>query len=112
MKRPFAAALIVVSLLTASCASHKNIVSADASVQSADRDGSSYEKAIIINETHESSGVDAEYAWLKQKYPGYRSQGQALLFKNNKPFDLIHVLTADGNKIDVYFDISKFYGKF
>ncbi|MBS1532330.1 MAG: hypothetical protein JSU01_18655 [Bacteroidetes bacterium] len=112
MKRSFAAVLVALSLFAASCASHKNVITTETSAQSADRDGSSLDKAIIINETHEQPGVDAEYAWLRQKYPGYRSQGQALLFKDDKPFDLIHVLTADGKKIDVYFDISKFYGNF
>ncbi len=33
-------------------------------------DGSSFEKAIVIQETNESSGVDAEYKWIRENYPG------------------------------------------
>ena len=77
-----------------------------------DRDGSSYEKAIIINEEHEKPGIDAEYAWIRRQYPVSRTLGQALTYYKNQPYDIIHIVTADGNKSDVYFDISKFFGKF
>lgn len=108
MKRLFIMAFIAGSMLLASCSSHKNIVNANSS----DRDGSSYEKAIVITETHEQAGIDAEYAWIRQHYPGAKTQGQALMYRDKKPFDLIHVLTSEGNKVDVYFDISDFFGKF
>jgi predicted Zn-dependent protease len=75
-------------------------------------DGSSYEKAIFIKETSEKTGVTAEYSWLRDKYPGYKSNGQALQYHDKRPYDIIHIITSDGKPMDVYFDISGFYGKF
>jgi uncharacterized protein YcfL len=76
-----------------------------------ERDGSSFAKAIIIDEKSESKGVDAEYAWIKKHYSGYTINGQALKQYNNKPHDIISITTDDGKKVDLYFDISSFYGK-
>lgn len=105
--------ILAVCLSCAACSSHKKIVNTDnAATSASERDGSSYEKAIIINEEHERAGVDAEYAWIRKQYPGSHTNGQALMNHENKSFDLIHVSTADGKNIDVYFDISKFFGKF
>ena len=75
-------------------------------------DGSSPEKAIVIQEKTEGAGVDAEYAWLKKYYPGYTFIGQTLDFsKDGRPYDVMHIKTAEGKKKDVYFDISNYYGK-
>lgn len=98
--------LLAFSMLLASCAGHRKLAQASASA-----DGTSFEKAIFITETHESTGVDAEYAWIQSKYPGYHTRGQALVYNKNKPFDIIHITTADGTNMDVYFDISNYFGK-
>jgi hypothetical protein len=74
-------------------------------------DGLSYEKAIIITEKTEQKGVDAEYTWLRQHYPGYHTNGQSLNFFGKKPYDIITITTADGKELKIYFDISNFYGK-
>jgi hypothetical protein len=76
------------------------------------RDGSSYDLAVIIEETTESRGVSAEYQWLALHYPGYSMNMQSIQDYKKKPYDIISITTADGKKLDVYFDISKFYGKF
>jgi hypothetical protein len=55
--------------------------------------------------------VKEEYAWLRQYYPGYKTSGQSLNMHNKKPFDILHITTIDGKKTDVYFDISKSFGK-
>ena len=73
--------------------------------------GSSFENAIIIKETSEMKGVSAEYEWLDKNYPGYVSEGQALLYNNSRPYDKINIKTKDGKHISVYFDISNFFGK-
>jgi hypothetical protein len=75
-------------------------------------DGSSFEKAIVINEQSESKGVDAEYAWLSKHYPGYRTKKQSLTYHDKKPFDIISIVTGSGEEKNVYFDISNFFGKF
>jgi hypothetical protein len=77
-----------------------------------EKDGSSYDKAIVIKEDHESQGIHAEYAWIRNKYPGSKTRSQSLNFHDKKPFDIIHITTSDGKEVAVYFDISNFYGKF
>ena len=104
--------LFAISLLATSCASHKKAVQANVAAASVTADGSSFEKAIFIKETSEGAGVDAEYAWIRDKYPGSKVNGQALVNHHDKPYDIIHITTSDGTNTDVYFDISNFYGKF
>jgi hypothetical protein len=103
--------------LIASCSSSKKTVLSNSantiqSVSNEGRDGSSIEKAIIIKAKSDMAGVDEEYAWLRKNYPGYKSNGQALLNKNKKPYDKISITTADGDKKDIYFDITNSFGKF
>jgi len=109
--------LFAFSIIFASCASHKTVVLASTGTSSANAanasgDGSSFEKAIYITENHETPGIHAEYAWIKEKYPNYKLKGQSLSTYKNKPYDIIHITTADGKDMDIYFDISNFYGKF
>lgn len=99
--------LFAFTMLLSACASHKKLLQTNVNA-----DGSSFEKAIFITETHESTGVDAEYAWIRDKYPGYHTRGQAMAYHDKKPYDIIHITTADGDDKDVYFDISNYYGKF
>lgn len=75
------------------------------------RDGSSFEKAIVIMETNEGSGGRAEYKWLADHYPGYRMGSQALVFHEKKPYDILKIETAEGVPKEVYFDISNYFGK-
>ena len=106
---------LAICIACAACSSHKKIIKSDSTAlaaSAADRDGSSFEKAIIITETSERQGIDAEYAWIRKQYPGSKTAGQALTYRDKKPFDIIHIITADDKKLDVYFDISNFYGKF
>ena len=77
-----------------------------------EKDGSSYDKAIVIKEDHESQGIHAEYAWIRNKYPGSKTRSQSLNFHDKKSYDIIHITTADGKEVAIYFDISNFYGKF
>ncbi|MCC6685345.1 MAG: hypothetical protein IT247_09780 [Bacteroidia bacterium] len=76
------------------------------------QDGSSYARAVVINEKSESKGVDAEYVWLRLHYPGCKVEKQSLVFENKKPYDLLYIITREGEKKTVYFDISNFFGKF
>ena len=74
-------------------------------------DGRSFESAIVIAATDESSGVKAEYAWIGQHIPGGKPAGQSLLPHGRKICDLIHVKLPDETIRDVYFDITAFFGK-
>jgi hypothetical protein len=75
-----------------------------------EKDGSSYEKAVVISETTESAGVSAEYTWLKEYYPGYKLIKQNLGSFKGKPYDILHI-KYKGKKKTIYFDISAFFGK-
>ncbi len=77
----------------------------------ADRDGTSFAKAIIVEEKTEMAGINAEYAWIAKTYPGSKTHEQALLSHDGIPFDMIKVTKATGEEIQVYFDISNYYGK-
>jgi hypothetical protein len=75
-------------------------------------DGSSYEKAVFIDKDDESSGVNAEYAWLKENYPGYKMISQSLEHHNGRSYDILKITTKDRAEKRIYFDISKFFGRF
>ena len=109
--KKFVIYLLAGVLLASSCASHKRVAENGAASLSV-TDGSSFDKAILIKETHERPGIDAEYAWIRTQYPGSKVKGQSLMNHGGKPYDVIHITTADGTDKDVYFDISNFYGKF
>lgn len=76
-----------------------------------ERDGSSFEKAIIIEETNSRDGIRAEYRWLQEHYPGYKMKQQALMMHEGKPYDLL-TFKQKGKTSKIYFDISNFFGKY
>lgn len=94
---------LAIALLSA-CASGKASSSAIQAVH--EMDGSSFEKAIPVK------SIDEEYDWVAGHYPGSKFLGQTLVFKDKKPFDRLRIVLSDGSEKDVYFDISKFFGKF
>jgi len=105
--------LFIVAGLIFSCATAKKYpTTATNQTTSSNNDGSSFEKAIVIQEKSESAGVAAEYTWLKEKYPGYQSKGQSLTMNGKKPYDIIQIMTANEEEKKIYFDISNYFGKF
>ena len=106
--------LFCLALLLASCNTSKKITDQTSAVTSVStvNDGSSFQKAIIIKEKTEGKGVDAEYDWLRQNYPGYKLKKQMLADNKKVPYDIIEIVTADGQTKEVYFNISSFFGKF
>ena len=106
--------LSIISLCIA-CSPAKKLsgdyVSNQKSVVSSENDGSSYEKAVVIEEKSETNGVSAEYVWIRKNYPWSTVKGQALVNYKNKPYDIITIVTADGIEKKIYFDISNFFGK-
>ena len=73
-------------------------------------DGSSCAQAVVVHATNEMAGVRAEYGWIADKYPGYERGAQALIQCNDRPADKIHVRTADGRELELFFDISQYFG--
>jgi len=75
-------------------------------------DGSTLEKAVIVQTNSMKVGVRAEYSWLAQHYPDAKPIYQALLHANGTYYDLVRIQASSGQEIDIYFDISPFRGKF
>jgi hypothetical protein len=73
--------------------------------------GLTFKEAIVIKENNEMSGIISEYNWLKIHYPNYRIWHQSLTSYNDKPYDVITILTSDGKMMDIYFNIYNFFGK-
>ncbi|NQY07555.1 MAG: hypothetical protein HRT68_15505 [Flavobacteriaceae bacterium] len=90
--------LIVCLIIMASCSSTKNI----GNVQ---RDGSSFEKAIIAN------SISSEYEYVRKVCSDCQLLGQSLVFEKKKPYDILKLKKPNGEEVSYYFDISKFYGK-
>ena len=76
---------------------------------------------VKVNTHSHGIGVNAEYAWLKHHYPGcnVKSQGVATLDGiigtgdydfSQLHFDVIQIHLKGGQKKEIYFDISSFYG--
>jgi hypothetical protein len=76
-------------------------------------DGSSVEKAIVIKGAKNSEvGIKSEYAWLAKNHPGYKMRQQSLKAKDGKRYDVLEITTKEGKDVEVYFDITEFFGKF
>jgi hypothetical protein len=73
--------------------------------------GTSYEDAIVIDAENTPYGIEAEYKWLSESYPGYKFKSQTLQLIDGKPYDVITIITKEGEEKKIYFDISKFFGK-
>lgn len=112
MKIKFLFCLLLLLAIT-SCSTQKHTSGNSMQMSSnSEADGSSYEKAIVIKEKTETAGVHAEYAWIKEHYPGYQMVNQSLMNKDKKPYDVINIKTSSGQAKAIYFDISNFFGKF
>jgi hypothetical protein len=108
--------LLAILIIAYSCSSSKKSSQGKttSSTTSSDivRDGSSFEKAIVIDKNNESEGIGEEYKWLRENYPGYKMIRQSLSHKGDKSYDILEIETKEGEKKQVYFDITKFFGKF
>jgi protein involved in sex pheromone biosynthesis len=92
--------LILASLVfITGCAGSKQTASAAGS-----NDGSSYEKAIVVN------SVSEEYAYVKKVCPGCKFKKQSLSSKNKKYYDIL-IFIDSGSEVMYYFDINSFFGK-
>lgn len=108
--------LLIAALFLGACGSSKKVVKADAKpatqTATAVADGSSFEKAIVIKANKDMAGVAEEYAWIRANYPGAKTKGQSLVNKENKAYDILKIVTADGTEKSIYFDITNSFGKF
>ncbi|MDP9361596.1 MAG: hypothetical protein M3P29_09100 [Acidobacteriota bacterium] len=70
--------------------------------------GLSCKSAIAVDATNEREGIARENAWIAENYPGAKKGSQALTSCNDKPVDQVDIETANGQKVSIFFDISKF----
>lgn len=75
-------------------------------------DGSSQERAVVIHENDTPRGIAAENRWIAQNMPGYRKIGQALIQGQNGIYDRISVVGPHGDRKEVFFEISEFFGRY
>lgn len=74
--------------------------------------GLTVETAVVISATNEKDGPPKEIGWIQENYP----KSKILRFvtrpsKNQKVYDIFFIKTADGKKLQLYFEISSFYHK-
>lgn len=74
--------------------------------------GTGCDDLVVITAANTSAGIAAEYAWIKEHFPGYRREGQHLIVCDEKMVDVIETVGPDGESREIYFDISSFFGKF
>lgn len=70
-------------------------------------DGSSMDQAVVIeNAKDETDGEEAEYAWVRKKFPGFKFKSKGLVKRGDKKYDHVFGTKADGTDADFYFDIT------
>jgi len=79
-------------------------------------DGSSDEQAVIINATSTIVGISEEYAYVERacgkKDVDFTLERQMHITKNERDYDVLHIIMKDGSKRGFWFDITSFFGKF
>jgi hypothetical protein len=66
---------------------------------------------VVVNAPNEELGVKAEYAYIAKNFPGAKVVTQSLSEQGGKPFDVLEMVSPDGKKFALFFDISSFFGK-
>src|SRR4051812_26302830 len=74
--------------------------------------GSSYARAIVVPASDEMAGVRYEHDYIRTHYPGSRFLSQGLSTHGGKPYDTMTFGTSDGKQHTLYFDISRYFGRF
>jgi hypothetical protein len=72
--------------------------------------GSSFDDAIIISDCSHFEGIDQEYIVLKQRFGNYKLIKQSLIEESGKVYDFLEIQVEDGSKVEVYFEITDFFG--
>jgi len=73
-------------------------------------DGTSAETALVVQALNESEGVSLEYAWIDTHQPMSTILSQDLIFEGDRVYDVLLVDPVIGEKREVWFDITDWYG--
>jgi|SRR3989344_892562 len=79
-------------------------------------DGSSREKAVVINATSSLTGIPAEYEWIEARYgkedEAWTVQMRLQSSDAGKSYETFVIELQDGTERTIHFDISSFYERF
>jgi len=83
-------------------------------VAKASGDGSSAEKAIVIEAETEDAGVAKEYEYIEKTY-GKRGEAWRLITQDlysikGRDYDMLAIRLKDGTRREIWFDITSFFG--
>lgn len=77
-------------------------------------DGSSQERAVVIQTTSGAVGIRAEYEWIADQLgprgAGWNAVRQQLHEAGDRAFDIINVRLSDGSERAFHFDVTSFFG--
>jgi hypothetical protein len=73
-------------------------------------DGSSIKNAIVISDCNNSDGIRQEYIEVQSRFGNYKLIQQSLLNVENQMYDKLE-LEIEGEKIELFFNITDFFGK-
>ncbi len=78
-------------------------------------DGSSFERAVVINCDNHVAGVHAEYDYIESQCGSpqrdWKLHEQSLQEHDGRPHDVLIVALANGEFRTFHFDIGRFFGK-
>lgn len=74
-------------------------------------DGTRCAQAVVIHARDEKAGIRAESDWIAARYPGSEREAQGLMQCNGTPADRLRIRTAEGREVDLFFDISEYFGR-
>lgn len=103
--------LFVLIFLLGSCSSPKKApAKASPTVTRADilNGGTSFSNAVMLKVTTEKDGIDEEYRWLRNLYPGYTLVRKSRVSRSSRYYDIIRIRTKEGHLKDIYFDTTSF----
>lgn len=73
--------------------------------------GTSFDNAIVIRVETERAGLDEEYKWLANSYPGYALVRRSHVVRSSRHYDIVRIRTKDRQVKDIYFDSTSFWGR-
>jgi hypothetical protein len=113
MKTPIV--LLIAIMLLAACSSPKKTPAKSDSPKVTRADillgGTSFNNPVIVMVQTESAGMDEEYKWLSNSYPGYALIRRTHTSRSNRQYDIVRIKTKQGQLKDIYFDSTRFWGK-
>ena len=101
--------------MLAACSSPKKTTTREVSPKATRADmlrgGTSFTNAVVIMVEKERAGLDEEYRWLNNNYPGFALVRRTHVQQSSKHYDIVRIKTKQGHVKDIYFDSTRFWGK-